>query len=78
MTFHRGQAAVIRNTPQAYSQWVTPIKWVSPRAFQGIEGKFFLQFIDDCLDWVEEHKKQSAMPATVRRNNTMHSRDGPI
>ncbi len=29
MTFHRGQAAVIRNTPQAYSQWVTPIKWVS-------------------------------------------------
>ncbi len=41
MTFHRGQAAVILNTPQAYSQWVTPIKWVSPRAFQGIEGNFF-------------------------------------
>ena len=33
-----------------------------------------MQFIDDCLDWVEEHKKQSAMPATVRRNNTMKSR----
>ena len=41
MTFHRGQAAVIRNTPQAYSQWVTPIKWVSPSDFQGIEGEFF-------------------------------------
>lgn len=77
MTFHRGQAAVIRNTPQAYSQRVTPIKWVSPRPFQGIRG-VFLQFADDCLDWGEEHKKQSAMPATVRRNNAMHSRDGPI
>ncbi len=78
MTFHRGQAAVIRNTPQAYSQRVTSIKWVSPRPFQGIRGVFFLQFADDCLDWGEEHKKQSAMPATVRRNNAMHSRDGPI
>ncbi|OKB33278.1 hypothetical protein A9F11_25395 [Klebsiella pneumoniae] len=50
----------------------------SPCFFKGLRAIFFLQFIDDCLDWVEEHKKQSAMPATVRRNNTMHSRDGPI
>ena len=77
MTFHRGQAAVIRNTPGVFSAGYTYKMGFSP-SFSRDSGRFFLQFADDCLDWGEEHKKQSAMPATVRRNNAMHSRDGPI
>lgn len=77
MTFHHGQVVITRNTPQAYSHRATFLKWVSRRVFQDECRNYFLQFADDCLDW-GEHKRQNAMPATVRRNNAMHSEDGSI
>jgi hypothetical protein len=56
MAFHHGQAVMTRNTPQAYSQWATLLKWVCPRAFQADIDQFFLQFAGECLDWWQSTK----------------------